>query len=65
MCKEYQQGGVIDSGTDIAIINTALFKNIAAATKLRKKAFKQPNKVPYTYGQKPFLLDDRIDLDIS
>ena len=33
--------GVIDSGVDITIIND-LFKNIAAAAKLRKKAFKQP-----------------------
>ena len=57
--------GVIDSSADITIINAALFKNIAAAAKLRKKAFKQPDKVPYTYGQKPFQLDGRIDLDIT
>ena len=43
--------GVIDSGADITIINAGLFKNIAAAAKLRKKAFKQPDKVPYTYDQ--------------
>ena len=57
--------GVIDSGADITIINADLFKNIAAATKLRKKAFKQPDKVPYTYDQKSFKLDGCIDLDIS
>ena len=57
--------GVIDSGADITIINADLLKNIAAAAKLRKKAFKQPDKVPYTYDQKPFQLDGRIDLDIS
>ena len=57
--------GVIDSGADITIINADLFKNIAAAAKLRKKAFKQPDKVPYTYDQKPFTLDGRVDLDIS
>ena len=57
--------GVINSGADITIINADLFKNIAAAAKLRKKAFKQPDKVPYTYDQKPFTLDACIDLDIS
>ena len=57
--------GVIDSGADITIINADFFKNIAAATKLRKKAFKQADKVPYTYDQKPFKLDGQIDLDIS
>ena len=57
--------GVIDSGADITIINADLFKHIAAAAKLRKKAFKQPDKVPYTYDQKPFQLDGHIDLDIS
>ena len=54
--------GVIDSGADITIINADLFKNIAAATELRKKAFKQPDKVPYTYNQKLFQLDGRINL---
>jgi len=57
--------GVIDSGADITIINADLFKHIAAAAKLRRKAFKQPDKVPYTYDQKPFQLDGCIDLDIS
>ena len=56
---------MIDSGTDITIINADLFKNIAATAKLQKKAFKQPDKVPYTYDQKPFTLDGRVDLDIS
>ena len=52
-----QAQSVIDSGADITIIiNANLFKNIAAAAKLRRKAFKQPDKVPYTYDQKPFTL---------
>jgi len=46
--------GVIDSGADITIINAAQLKNIAATAKLRKKAFKQSDKVPHTYDQKPF-----------
>ena len=59
--------GVIDSDADITIINADLFKNIEATAKLRKKAIKQPDKVPlpYTYDQKPFQLDGHIDLDIS
>lgn len=60
-----QGEGVIDSGADITIINGDLFKNIAAAAKLRKKAFKQPDKILYTYDQKPFTLDGRVDLDIN
>ena len=55
--------GVIYSFADIT--NANLFKNIAAAVKLRKKAFKQPDKVPYTYDQKPLTLDGHIDMDIS
>ena len=47
-CKVTVQGvpaqGVIDSGADITIINADFFKNIAAATKLRKKAFKRRTK---------------------
>ena len=59
--------GVIDSDADITIINADLYKNIEATAKLRKKAIKQPDKVPvpYTYDQKLFQLDGHIDLDIS
>jgi len=42
--------GVIDSGADITIINADLFKNIATAVELRKRAFKQPDMVSYTYS---------------
>ena len=42
-----------------------LFKKVAAAAHLKNRNFKKPDKVPYTYDQKPFNLDGRINLDIS
>ena len=57
--------GVVDSGADITIMNGELFETVAAAAHLRKKAFRKPDKVPYTYDQKTFKLDGCIDLDIS
>lgn len=57
--------GVIDSGADITIMGADLFKKVAAAAHLKKRNFKKPDKVPYTYDQKSFNLDGRIDLDIS
>ena len=57
--------GVIDSGADITIMGADLFKKVAAAAHLKKRNFKKPDKVPYTYDQKSFSLDGRIDLDVS
>ena len=57
--------GVVDSGADITIINGQLFERVAVAARLRKKAFRKPDKVPYTYDQKSFKLDGCIDLDIG
>jgi len=56
--------GVIDTGADISIMGGELFKRVAAVERLRKKDFKPPDKTPYTYDNKPFQLDGRIDLDI-
>ena len=56
--------GVIDSGADITIMGTDLFKKVAAAARL-KKQLKKADKVPHTYDQKPFKLDGKIELDIS
>ena len=57
--------GLIDSGADITIIGGTLFKKVAAVAKLRKRDFKQADKVPRTYDQRPFQLDGRMDLDIE
>ena len=47
--------GVVDSGTDITIIGGEMFKQAAAAAKLR---------TPHNYDQQPFHVDGRMDLDI-
>ena len=56
--------GVVDTGADITIINGPMFKRVAAVARLHKRDFKAPDKTPYGYGQKPFRLDGRLDLDI-
>lgn len=33
--------------------------------RLRKRDLKKPDKVPRTYDQKPFILDGRMDLEVS
>ena len=57
--------GVVDTGADITIINGPMFKWVAAVARLRKRDFKAPDKTPHAYGQKPFKLDGRLDLDIT
>ena len=42
-----------------------LFKKVAAVARLKKKDFKPADKRPYTYGDKPFKLDGRMDRDVS
>ena len=44
--------GIIDSGTDITIINGDLFQRVATVARLKKSAFKKPNRIPVTYDQK-------------
>ena len=57
--------GIIDSGADITIIGGELFKRVASGARLRKKGFKKADKVPRTYSQQPFVLDGRMDLDVT
>ena len=57
--------GVLDTGADITIIGSTLFKKVAAVAKVKKKNFKKADKIPHTYDQKPFTLDGRMDLDIA
>ena len=53
---------MIDSGADITIMGADLFKKVAAVAHLKKR---QSDKVPYTYDQKPFKLDGKLELDIT
>ena len=57
--------GIIDTGSDITIIGGDLFKKIAAVERLKKRNFKQPDKVPVTYNQQPFKLHGRMDLNVA
>ena len=57
--------GVIDTGADITIMGQELFATVAAAARLRKRNFRRPDKVPWTYDRKTFHLDGCMDLDLS
>ena len=41
--------GIIDSGADITIINGDLFQRVATVARLKKSAFKKPDRIPVTY----------------
>ncbi|KAL5481622.1 hypothetical protein EMCRGX_G021819 [Ephydatia muelleri] len=57
--------GIIDSGSDITIIGSSLFKRVAAVARLKKGSLMTADKTPRTYDQKTFSLDGRIDLELS
>ena len=56
--------GVIDTGADITIMGGDLFKLVPSVNKLKKSAFKKPDKVPRPYNQQTFTLDGCIDLEV-
>ncbi len=49
--------GIIDTGADITILCPELFKTIAAAAHLKKKALKPVDKEAFTYDNRPILLN--------
>ena len=55
--------GVVDTGADITIMGGELFKKVATVARL--KDFKPADKKPYTYGDRPFKLDGRMDLVLA
>ena len=57
--------GLIDTGADITIIGGKLFEKVATVTRLMKRHFKKPDKIPRTYDQKTFTLDGWMDLEIT
>ena len=57
--------GLIDSGSDITIIGSSLFKRVAAVARLKKGSLMTADKTPRTYDQKTFSLDSRIDLELT
>jgi hypothetical protein len=56
--------GVVDTAADITIMNGELFRAVVATNRLKKRAFRDADKVPYTFDQRKFKLDGCIDLDI-
>ena len=36
------------------VINGSLFEEVASKARLRKKAFQDPDKIPYAYDEQPF-----------
>ena len=53
--------GIIDSAVDITIMNGALFKEVVSTARLRKKAFRDADKVPYAYDGRSFQLHGCIE----
>ena len=57
--------GIVDTGADITIMGPELFKKVAMVARLKKRQFKEADKVPHTYDRRQFKLDGRLDLDIN
>ena len=57
--------GLVDTGADITIMGSELFKKVAAVAGLKKQQFKLTDKQPHTYDRRQFKLDGRLDLDVS
>ena len=57
--------GIVDTGADITIIGPKLFKKVAMFAKLKKRKFKEPDKVPHTYDRRQFKLDGQLHLDVD
>ena len=57
--------GIIDTGSDITIINGKLFKNVVDAAQLSSEAFKPANKQACAYSGQPIALDGQMDVTIS
>lgn len=55
----------MDTAADITIVGAEPFKRIAAVAKLRKRDLKAADNTPRTYDHKIFLLDGRLDPDVS
>ena len=57
--------GVVDSRSDITIVNGELMKRVAAVAKLQKRDLKKPDKMPTTCDCRPFVLHERLDFELS
>ena len=57
--------GLVDTGADITIMGSELFKKVATVAGLEKQQFKPMDKQPHTYDRCQFKLDGQLDLDVS
>ena len=67
-CIEVQIEGVdvVDTGSDITILNGPAFWEIVNISKvLKREQFKPANRQVYPYGHHPLSLDGQIDLHMS
>ena len=45
--------GVLDSGADITIMGSTLFRKVAAVVRWKKRDLRKPNKTPRNHDQTP------------
>ena len=57
--------GLVDSESDMSIMGAELFEEVAVTGRLRKRDLKPVDKVPRTYDQHTFSLNDCLDVDIE
>ena len=58
--------GIVDTGSDITILNGSAFWEIVNMSKVpNREQFKPANRKAYTYGHHPLSLDGQIDLHIK
>ena len=57
--------GLVDTGTDITIMEPELFNKVTAVAGLKKRQLKPADKQPHMYDRRQFKLDGQLDLDVS
>jgi len=57
--------GIVDTGSDITVLNRAAFQGIATACGLKREQFKPPDRTACTYGHQLLKWDGQIDLHIK
>ena len=65
LIQGFETEGIVDTGSEITILNGDLLKMVASHAHLKKKQLKVADKFPRTYDRTPFSLDGRLDLDIT
>ena len=56
---------LVDTGADITIMETEMFKKVVAVAGLKKRQVKPVDKQLHTYYRCQFKLDGQLDLNVS